>query len=130
MIFHYEHCQALLSSLESHDPDVKQACRLGQNLLQTVDSQSPDVPELRQEVHSIPEQYADLKAQLAEQKRQLEKLILNANMFQTEIRELELWINEASQNTSVQEPISTNPAVVRRRLEQIEVTALPVGSVL
>ena len=89
--------------------------------MQTVDNQSADVPQLRQEVCNIPKQYEDLKEKLEDQKRKLEKLLLNADSFETEIREIELWINEASQNTSAQEPISANPTVVLKRLEQIEV---------
>lgn len=117
------HQQALLTLMANREPDMKQAMKLGQNLVQNADSSSPEVSSLRQEVKEIPDKYADLKNQLTEQQAQLERIIQDSSEFQLQIRELELWVTEVSESTAMQEPISTNPKVVNKRLEQTEVSA-------
>lgn len=107
--------------MANREPDMKQAMKVGQNLVLNVDSSSPEVSSLRQEVKEIPDRYAELKNQLTEQQAQLERIIQDSSVFQQQIRELELWVTEVSESTAMQEPISTNPKVVNKRLEQTEV---------
>ena len=102
--------------MANREADMKQAMKVGQNLVLNADSSSPEVTSLRQEVKEIPDRYTDLKNQLTEQQAQLERI------FQQQIRELELWVTEVSESTAMQEPISTNPKVVNKRLEQTEVS--------
>ena len=109
--------------MATREADMKQAQRLGQNLVLNSDSASPEVSSLKQEVREIPEKYADLKNQLTEQQEQLERIIQDSSVFQKQIRELELWVTEVSESTAMQEPISTNPKVVHKRLEQTEVNS-------
>lgn len=109
--------------MATREADMKQAQRLGQNLVLNSDSASPEVSSLKQEVREIPEKYADLKKQLTEQQEQLERIIQDSSVFQKQIRELELWVTEVSESTAMQEPISTNPKVVHKRLEQTEVNS-------
>ena len=107
--------------MATREADMKQAQKVGQNLVLNADSASPEVSTLKQEVREIPERYADLKKQLTEQQAQLERIIQDSSVFQQQIRELELWVTEVSKSTAMQEPISTNPKVVHKRLEQTEV---------
>lgn len=109
--------------MATREADMKQAQRLGQNLVLNSDSASPEVSSLKQEVREIPEKYADLRNQLTEQQEQLERIIQDSSVFQKQIRELELWVTEVSESTAMQEPISTNPKVVHKRLEQTEVNS-------
>lgn len=107
--------------MANREADMKQAVKVGQNLVLNADSSSPEVSSLRQEVKETPDRYADLKNQLTEQQAQLERIIQDSSTFQQQIRELELWVTEVSESTAMQEPISTNPKVVNKRLEQTEV---------
>lgn len=108
--------------MANREADMKQAMKVGQNLVLNADSSSPEVTSLRQEVKEIPDRYTDLKNQLTEQQAQLERIIQDSSAFQQQIRELELWVTEVSESTAMQEPISTNPKVVNKRLEQTEVS--------
>ena len=108
--------------MDTREADMKQAMKLGQNLVLNADSSAPEVSSLRQEVKEIPDRFADLKNQLTEQQAQLERIIQDRSVFQQQIGELELWVTEVSESTAMQEPISTNPKVVHKRLEQTEVS--------
>ena len=101
---------------------MKQAVKLGQNLVLNADTSSPEVSSLRQEVKEIPDRFDELKNQLTEQQAQLKSIIRDSTEFQQHIRELELWVTEVSESTAMQEPISTNPKVVHKRLELTEVS--------
>ena len=114
--------QALLNLMASREADMKQAVKLGQNLVLNADSSSPEVSSLRQEVKEIPDRFDELKNQLTEQQAELEKIIRDSTVFQHNIREIELWVTEVSESTAMQEPISTNPKVVHKRLELTEVS--------
>ena len=114
--------QALLNLMATREADMKQAVKLGQNLVLNADSSSPEVSSLRQEVKEIPDRFDELKNQLTEQQAELEKIIRDSTVFQHNIRELELWVTEVSESTAMQEPISTNPKVVHKRLELTEVS--------
>ena len=91
--------------------------------MMSADSASPDVPLLRKEVACVPEKYTELRCKLQEQEAGLEKTFRDASLFHKEMGELEVWVTEAAESTAVQAPISTNPAVVNKRLEQTEVCA-------
>jgi len=110
--------------MASREADMKRAVKLGQNLVLNVDSSSPEVSSLRQEVKEIPDRFDELKEQLTEQQAQLERIVRDSTEFQQNIRELELWVTEVSESTAMQEPISTNPKVVHKRLELTEVSYL------
>lgn len=101
---------------------MKQAVKLGQNLVLNADSSAPEVSSLRQEVKEIPDRFDELKNQLTEQQVQLERIIQDSAVFHRDIRELELWVTEVSESTAMQDPISTNPKVVHKRLELTEVS--------
>ena len=108
---------------------MKQAVKLGQNLVLNVDPSSPEVSSLRQEVKEIPDRFDELTSQLIEQQDHLERIIRDSTVFQHDIRELELWVTDVSESTAMQEPLSTNPKVVHKRLELTEVgrTYLPAN---
>ena len=108
---------------------MKQAVKLGQNLMMSADSESPDVPSLRKEVAQLPEKYSDLKARLQEQEAALEKIARDASLFNKEMDELEAWVTDAAQSTAVQDPISTNPTVVNKQLEETEVSGAIVFAI-
>lgn len=103
---------------------MKGAVKLGQSLVLNADTSSPEVLSLRQEVKEIPDKFDNLKARLTEQQVQLESIIRDSSVFNQHIRELELWVTEVSESMAMQEPISTNPKVVNKRLELTEVSVV------
>lgn len=116
--------QALLNLMRTRQADMKGAVKLGQSLVLNADTSSPEVLSLRQEVKEIPDKFDNLKARLTEQQVQLESIIHDSSVFNQHIRELELWVTEVSESTAMQEPISTNPKVVNKRLELTEVSVV------
>lgn len=110
--------------MRTRQADMKGAVKLGQSLVLNADTSSPEVLSLRQEVKEIPDKFDNLKARLTEQQVQLESIIHDSSVFNQHIRELELWVTEVSESTAMQEPISTNPKVVNKRLELTEVSVV------
>ena len=112
----------MINTLETRKPEVQQAVKIGQNLMTSANSDSTDVALLRREVGVLMGTHAELKELLQDQEAKLERIVEKGSLFNSEMKELQQWVNEATEMFTGDETISTNPTVVNRRLEQIEVS--------
>lgn len=112
----------LLSSLRAAEPDVNDLKEAGDKLTSAMDPKSADVPRVNQEVDAVTRRYNDLLENLNNEKDQLEKETEKALKFQDALHNLEEWLPRVEEAVAAQEPISSDPEVVKQQLQQAEVS--------
>lgn len=112
----------LLSALKAHEPDVNDVMTAGDKLTSAMDPKSAEVPRVKQEVEAVSKRYHDLLDSLNNEKEQLEKETERALKFQDALRNLEEWLPRVEEAVAAQEPISSDPEVVKQQLQQAEVS--------
>lgn len=112
----------LLSSLRAAEPDVNDLKEAGDKLTSAMDPKSADVPRVNQEVDAVSRRYNDLLENLNNEKDQLEKETEKALKFQDALHNLEEWLPRIEEAAAAQEPISSDPEVVKQQLQQAEVS--------
>lgn len=112
----------LLSSLRAREPDVNDLMEAGDKLTSAMDPKSAEVPRVKQEVEAVYKRYNDLLESLNNEKDQLEKETEKALKFQDALRNLEEWLPRVEDAVAAQEPISSDPEVVKQQLQQAEVS--------
>ena len=114
----------LLSALRAREPDVNDLINTGDKLASAMDSKSPEVPRVKQEVEGVSKRYHDLLENLGSEKDKLEKETEKALKFQDALHSLEEWLPRVEEAVAAQEPISSDPEVVKQQLQQAEVNIL------
>lgn len=112
----------LLSSLRAAEPDVNDLKESGDKLTSAMDPKSADVPRVNQEVDAVSRRCNDLLENLNNEKDQLEKETEKALKFQDALHNLEEWLPRIEEAAASQEPISSDPEVVKQQLQQAEVS--------
>lgn len=112
----------LLSSLRIAEPDVNDLKEAGDKLTSAMDPKSAEVPRVNQEVDSVTKRYNHLLENLNNEKDQLEKETEKALKFQDALHNLEEWLPRVEEAVAAQEPISSDPEVVKQQLQQAEVS--------
>ena len=111
----------LLSSLRAHEPDVNDLKEAGDKFTSAMDPKSSEVPRVNHEVEAVCQRYKDLLESLNNEKEQVEKETEKALKFQDALRNLEEWLPKVEEAVGAQEPISSDPEVVKQQLHQAEV---------
>lgn len=114
----------LLSALRAREPDVNDLINAGDKLASAMDSRSPEVPRVKQEVEGVSKRYHDLLENLGSERDKLEKETEKALKFQDALHSLEEWLPRVEEAVAAQEPISSDPEVVKHQLQQAEVNIL------
>ena len=112
----------LLSSLRAAEPDVNDLKEAGDKLTSAMDPKSAEVPRVNQEVEAVTRRYNQLLENLNNEKDQLEKESEKALKFQDALHNLEEWLPRMEEAVAAQEPISSDPEVVKQQLQQAEVS--------
>ena len=112
----------LLSSLRAAEPDIKDLKEAGDKLTSAMDPKSAEVPRVNQEVEAVARRYNQLLENLSNEKDQLEKETEKALKFQDAVHNLEEWLPRVEEAMAAQEPISSDPEVVKQQLQQAEVS--------
>lgn len=112
----------LLSSLGAAEPDVNDLKEAADKLTSAMDPKSPEVPRVNQEVDAMTRRYNQLLENLNNEKDQLEKETEKALKFQDALHNLEEWLPSVEEAVAAQEPISSDPEVVKQQLQQAEVS--------
>lgn len=110
--------------MEKRKPEVQQAVKVGQNLITCANSDSTDVNLLRKEVGVLMGTHAELKELLQDQEAKLEAIVDKGSSFNSGMKDLLQWVNEANEKFADDKTISTNPNVVNKQLEHIEVSCV------
>lgn len=114
----------LLSALRAREPDVNDLINAGDKLASAMDSRSPEVPRVKQEVEGVSKRYHDLLENLGSERDKLERETEKALKFQDALHSLEEWLPRVEEAVAAQEPISSDPEVVKHQLQQAEVNIL------
>lgn len=114
----------LLSALRAREPDVNDLINTGDKLASAMDSRSPEVPRVKQEVEGVSKRYHDLLENLGSERDKLERETEKALKFQDALHSLEEWLPRVEEAVAAQEPISSDPEVVKHQLQQAEVNIL------
>ena len=118
---HLNTVEDLLSSLKAAEPDVNDLKEAGDKLTSAMDPKSAEIPRVNQEVDAVTRRYNDLLENLNNEKDQLEKETEKALKFQDALHNLEEWLPRVEETVAAQEPISSDPEVVKLQLQQAEV---------
>lgn len=114
----------LLSSLRAREPDVNDLMDAGDKLASALDPKSAEVPRVKKEVEDVSNRYHDLLESLSNEKEKLEKETEKALKFQDALRNLEEWLPRVEEALAAQDPISSDPEVVKQQLQQAEVNSV------
>ena len=112
----------LLSALRAHEPDLNSLTDAGDKLTSALDPKSSELPRVKKEVDSVSKRYRDLLESLDHEKDQLEEETAKALKFQDALRKLEEWLPSVEEAVAAQQPISSDPEVVKQQLQRAEVT--------
>ncbi|KAJ7387741.1 hypothetical protein OS493_001084 [Desmophyllum pertusum] len=104
----------------AREPDVNDLMEAGDKLTSAMDPKSAEAPRVKQEVEAVYKRYNDLLESLDNEKDQLEKETEKALKFQDALRNLEEWLPRVEDAVAAQEPISSDPEVVKQQLQQAE----------
>ena len=118
----------LLSSLRAAEPDINDLKEAGDKLTSAMDPKSAEVPRVNQEVEAVARRYNQLLENLSNEKDQLEKETEKALKFQDAVHNLEEWLPRVEEAVAAQEPISSDPEVVKQQLQQAEVSDIFVSN--
>ena len=118
----------LLSSLSAAEPDINDLKEAGDKLTSAMDPKSAEVPRVNQEVEAVARRYNQLLENLSNEKDQLEKETEKALKFQDAVHNLEEWLPRVEEAVAAQEPISSDPEVVKQQLQQAEVSDIFVSN--
>ena len=113
--------QALLSVLKGQEPELSEVNDNLSILMQRVDEKTPPASQVRAEVSQADQKNKDLIDKLNARKINLEEVMKHARVFQGSLAEIEVWLPEATERASAQQPISTDPETVRKQLEDAQV---------
>lgn len=111
----------MLNTLDNRKPEVQKAVKVGQNLITCANNDSTDVNLLRKEVGVLMGTHAELREMLQDQETKLQAIVDKGSVFNDGMKDLLHWVNEANKAFVDDKTISTNPNVVHKQLEQIEV---------
>lgn len=112
----------MINILDNRKPEVQQAVKIGQNLITCANNDSTDVNLLRKEVGVLMGTHAELKELLQDQEAKLQVIVDKGSLFNSEMKDLAQWVNDTANKFSDDKTISTNPKVVDKQLEKIEVS--------
>lgn len=116
----------LLSTLSAHEADLNNLVNAGEKLTSALDPKSSEVPRVKKELDSVLKRYPELLENLNKEKDQLEKETTKALKFQDALHSLEEWLPSVEEAVAAQEPISSDPEVVKNQLERAEVTIVKI----
>lgn len=116
----------LLSTLSAHEADLNNLVNAGEKLTSALDPKSSEVPRVKKELDSVLKRYHELLENLNKEKDQLEKETTKALKFQDALHSLEEWLPSVEEAVAAQEPISSDPEVVKNQLERAEVTIVKI----
>lgn len=114
----------LLSTLSAHEADLNNLVNAGEKLISALDPKSAEVPRVKKEMDSVLKRYHELLENLNKEKDQLEKETTKALKFQDVLHNLEEWLPNVEEAVAAQEPISSDPEVVKNQLQRAEVTTV------
>ena len=117
----------LLKALKENEPEVNEVNNAGQKLLSEVGEKSPAATHVKQEMQAVNQRYQDLLDALTNRKANLENDLVQANKFHDALHDLEERLPEVQEAVSAQEPISSDPEVVKQQLQQAEVVIKPLN---
>lgn len=89
--------------------------------MQQVDEKTPSATQVKAEVSQADQKNKDLIDKLNARKANLEEDVKHARVFQGSLAEIEAWLPEATERVSAQQPISTDPEMVKKQLEEAQV---------
>lgn len=112
----------LLSTLSAHEADLNNLVNAGEKLTSALDPKSAEAPRVKKEVDSELKRYHELLENLNKEKDKLEKETTKALKFQDALHNLEEWLPSVEEAVAAQEPISSDPEIVKNQLQRAEVT--------
>lgn len=113
----------MINQLEDAKENLKNAKNCGGQAVDAILSAQGDPSLLQQEQEAVEEKYGDLLEQLKDKEAKLEKAVEQGTQIQEKLDDVEAWEAESTPFVENWEPISTDPPVAKKQLQQLEVSA-------
>ena len=113
----------MINQLEDAKENLKNAKNCGGQAIDATLSAKGDPSLLKQEQEAVEQKYGDLLEQLKDKEAKLEKAVEQGTQIQEKLDDVEAWEAESSPLVESWEPISTDPRVAEKQLQQLEVSA-------
>ena len=113
----------MIKQLEDAKENLNNAKNCGQQAVDAIQSAQGNPSLLQQELGAVERKYVDLLEQLKEKQDKLEKALEQGTQIQEKLDDIEAWKADSAPSIENWEPISTDPTVAKKQLDQLEVSA-------
>lgn len=111
----------MVEELNSALPAVEQVNSDADDLLSDMHEKSTDRTDVHEKSRVLPQRFAELRERIAQRHAKVEDEVQHGAAFRIAVKDLEDWIPKVSEKVDAQKGVSTNPDVVKRQLNEIEV---------
>ena len=113
----------MLNVVEQIEPNISETRKKGNSLLQL--GEFPEEASFRDVMSNLPRSMSDAKRKLEEKEELLEAAIEKNKAFDEAAEQIESWVATTAEEAVFAETMrTTNPVVVEKRLQQLEVMDL------
>lgn len=112
----------LMEKLAELKPEMLKAKQAGLELADSMDEKSSSALDLKKDVDALADRYNDLQDKLADHQKKVNDEIKLAEKFHDAINELQEKLPDIQESVGAQGPISSEPDMVKKQLEQAEVS--------
>lgn len=107
--------------MEDHDKRVKIIRRSSQHLLRVIDIQTDPGIEVQTEVAKVTHKQRSLTSSLRKKHSKLRKGLECYKQYTEMIEDLQKWIPEAQEKVEAELPVSSEPELVKKQLQEFKV---------
>lgn len=113
--------QELIKQLEDSKENLNNAKNSGEQAVHAINCAQGDPSLVQEELAAVNQKYGDLLDQLKDKQAKLERAVEQGTQIQENLDDIQGWSVDSAQTVEDWEPISTDPAVAKKQLEQLEV---------
>ena len=113
--------EELLTSLKESEPGVKTVSEASDQLISALDPKSLDVARLKHDERCLAQRHTNLQEDIKASKTRLESEVERATKFHDALSDLFEWLGNMQETVTAQDPISSDPELVKQQLQEAEV---------
>ena len=107
--------------MEDAKENLNNAKNSGEQAIHAINCAQGDPSLVQEELAAVNQRYGDLLDQLKDKQAKMERAVEQGTQIQENLDDIQAWSVDSAQTVEDWEPISTDPAVAKKQLEQLEV---------
>lgn len=113
--------QELIKQLEDAKGNLKNAKNCGEQAVDAIKVACGDASPVQQELAAVHQKYGDLLDQLKDKQAKLEQAVEQGTKIKEKLDDVQAWTADSTPTLEAWEPVSTDPTIAKKQLEQLEV---------